>query len=178
MHYCQLFFLQLPIVFELNLPHSKQIEHCLREWESGVQSQVNLDENVDATRYRTHISNAVEWEHLNEEKTTLVRKHISTKLLWVHSYYLTSDQFADTFLLANHAGQSQRRSRPLGQSHRKLWKKRKRCWRTVSCTILRRRFRPSPKFQPHCFYHAVLLSTCRIKFLVPILRDVLCATKS
>ena len=65
-----------------------QIEHCLREWESGTQLQVNLDETADTPRYRTHLANAIAWEDLDKTKTTLIRKHLSERLLWVPVEFL------------------------------------------------------------------------------------------
>lgn len=68
---------------QIHLPCFIQIEHCLREWESGIQIQVNLDETADTPRYRTHMANAVTWKNLNENKTTQIRQHLSGRLLWV-----------------------------------------------------------------------------------------------
>jgi len=60
-----------------------QIEHCLREWESGTHVPVSLDGAVDGSRYRIHMANAVSWQGLNREATTRIREHLSGKLLWV-----------------------------------------------------------------------------------------------
>jgi hypothetical protein len=62
-----------------------QIEHCLREWETGKCVLVNLDEATDGSRYRTHMNNATSWQGLNREATTKIREHLSKKLLWVPS---------------------------------------------------------------------------------------------
>lgn len=67
----------------IDSPYLTQIEHCLREWESGTRLQANLDETTDTPRYRTHMANAVAWECLDKEKTTLVRQHLSGRLMRV-----------------------------------------------------------------------------------------------
>jgi hypothetical protein len=58
-----------------------QIEHCIREWESGKRVLVNLDEATDGPRYHTHMANATSWQGLNRETTTQIREHLSKKLL-------------------------------------------------------------------------------------------------
>jgi len=67
-------------VSNLLTSYPAQIEHCLREWESGSQIQVSLDETVDTPRYRTHLANATTWKHLNEDKTTQILEHLSNRL--------------------------------------------------------------------------------------------------
>ncbi len=57
------------------------MEHCLREWASGVQVQCDLEEEIDAISYRIHLDNHTEWKHINEKMTTLVLKHIAGRLL-------------------------------------------------------------------------------------------------
>lgn len=64
-------------------PYLAQIEHCLREWQSGKRVPANLDEATDGLRYRTHMANAVSWQGLNRTATTRIREHLSKKLLWV-----------------------------------------------------------------------------------------------
>jgi len=85
--------MQLPFLLgalEIDLSHIIQIEHCLREWESGLQVQISLDENIDAPRYRTHLANAISWRNLNKRMTDLICKHISGKLLLVPSEFVWS----------------------------------------------------------------------------------------
>ena len=83
MHYCTQSFSPLLGALDTDLPCIIQIEHCLHEWESGIHVPTNLDETVDGPRYRNHMSNAVAWKNLNDNATTRVLEHISSKLSWV-----------------------------------------------------------------------------------------------
>jgi hypothetical protein len=58
-----------------------QIEHCLREWESGKHVPVNLDETTDGFRFHAHTANTASWQGLNRDATTRIREHLSKKLL-------------------------------------------------------------------------------------------------
>jgi hypothetical protein len=71
------------LTMNLHCIYAVQMEHCLREWETGKCVSVNLDETTDGSRYRTHMTNATSWQGLNHEATTKIREHLSKKLLWV-----------------------------------------------------------------------------------------------